>query len=192
MTSRILRTLVLCHLLISGAACSHQAARSDGDVSPLVSEASTHDLPLHGVEWITPDPLLAREAPSVVARREADLRREQARTAAAGLRDAFFAYDSWDLSEEAMQALTADANWLLTHSDTGIRIEGHCDERGSAAYNLVLGEKRALAVREYLTDLGVPAERLTVISYGEAQPVCHAQTESCYQNNRRGHLVVTP
>lgn len=186
MTSRILRILTLCHLLISAAACSHQAARSEGD-------ASTNDLPLQGVERITPEPLLAHEDLAVTAaRRQAELRREQAMTAAAGLRDAFFSYDSWHLSEDAMQALTADANWLLNHDNTRIRIEGHCDERGSAAYNLVLGERRAVAVREYLTDLGVPSERLTAMSYGEAQPLCHAPTESCYRDNRRGHLVVTP
>jgi peptidoglycan-associated lipoprotein len=185
-TSRMLCTLILCHLLISGAACSHQAARSDGG-------ASTNALPLQGVERIAPEPLLSREDPSPAAvRRQVELRREQAMTAAAGLRDVWFAYDSWDLSEDAMQALTADANWLLAHSSAGVRIEGHCDQRGSAAYNLVLGEKRAVAVREYLTDLGVPAERLTVMSYGEAQPLCHAATESCYRDNRRGHLVVTP
>jgi peptidoglycan-associated lipoprotein len=186
MTSRTLCTLILCPLLISGAACSYQAARSDGD-------ASTNDLSFHGVERIAPEPLLSREDLSAAAiRRQAELRREQAMTVAAGLRDVWFAYDSWDLSEEAMQALTVDAHWLLAHSGAGVRIEGHCDERGSAAYNLVLGEKRALAVQRYLTDLGIPAERLTVMSYGEAQPLCHAATESCYRDNRRGHLVVTP
>lgn len=117
---------------------------------------------------------------------------EQARTAAAGLQDAFFGYDSWDLDKENVQALTENANWLLAHRDTRLRIEGHCDERGSAAYNLVLGERRALAVREFLTDLGVAAQRLAIMSYGEAQPVCREPRESCYRENRRGHLVVKP
>jgi peptidoglycan-associated lipoprotein len=72
-----------------------------------------------------------------------------------------------------------------------VSIEGHCDSRGSAEYNLALGSRRANAVKEYLTSLGVPAARMTVISKGKEQPVCSENVESCWQQNRRGHFLLT-
>ena len=135
--------------------------------------------------------MLAKVDPSVSAARQMDdLRAEQAASAAAGLRDVFFAYDSWAISEEGRQALTRDAEWIKSNSSAQIKIEGHCDERGTSAYNLVLGEKRAKAARNYLVELGVGANRLSVVSYGKEQPSCSEHAEPCYQQNRRGHLVV--
>ena len=119
-----------------------------------------------------------------------DMRREQAVTAASGLRDVFFAFDSWKITDEAKQALSADAEWIKANPTAMLKIEGHCDERGTQAYNLVLGEKRAKAVRNYLAELGVGANRLTVVSYGKERPFCKERDESCYQQNRRGHMVV--
>jgi len=119
-----------------------------------------------------------------------DMRREQAATAAAGLKDVFFGYDSWNITEQARQALSADAEWINANPTILLKIEGHCDERGTQAYNLVLGEKRAKAVRNYLAELGVGANRLAVVSYGKERPFCQEHDESCYQQNRRGHIVV--
>jgi len=121
-----------------------------------------------------------------------DMRREQAATAAAGLKDVFFAYDSWNITEQARQALSADAEWIKANPTILLKVEGHCDERGTQAYNLVLGEKRAKAVRNYLAELGVGANRLAVVSYGKERPFCQEHDESCYQQNRRGHIVVRP
>lgn len=189
MMSRILDAAVLCSLLVSVAACSQSTIRADGDYWQPAPGASLLD---YDTEQVVSEPIVAQDFPQASARRMEDHRREQARTAAAGLRDAFFAYDSWDLDKENMLTLTESANWLLTHRDARLRIEGHCDERGSADYNLVLGERRALAVREFLTDLGVATQRLAIMSYGESQPVCREPRESCYRENRRGHLVVKP
>lgn len=134
---------------------------------------------------------VAKVQPSDATGRLAEeMRREQVATAAAGLRDVFFAYDSWKITEEAKQALSADAEWIRANPTTMLKIEGHCDERGTQAYNLVLGEKRAKAVRNYLAELGVGAGRLTVVSYGKERPFCKEHDESCYQQNRRGHIVV--
>ncbi len=119
-----------------------------------------------------------------------DIRREQAATAASGLKDVFFAFDSWNITEEARQALSADAEWIKANPTAMLKIEGHCDERGTQAYNLVLGEKRAKAVRNYLAELGVVGDRLTVVSYGKERPFCKERDESCYQLNRRGHIVI--
>jgi peptidoglycan-associated lipoprotein len=135
--------------------------------------------------------MLAKVDPSSNAGRQMDeIRAEQAASAAAGLRDVFFAYDSWVITEEGRQALSRDAEWIKSNSNALLKVEGHCDERGTSAYNLVLGEKRAKAVRNYLVELGVGANRLSVVSYGKERPSCTEHAESCYQQNRRGHLVV--
>ncbi|THJ21473.1 MAG: peptidoglycan-associated lipoprotein Pal [Nitrospira sp. CG24E] len=135
--------------------------------------------------------MLAKVDPSSNAGRQLDeIRAEQAASAAAGLRDVFFAYDSWTISEEGRQALSRDAEWIKSNPNVSLKVEGHCDERGTSAYNLVLGEKRAKAARNYLVELGVGANRLSVVSYGKERPTCSEHAESCYQQNRRGHIVV--
>ena len=135
--------------------------------------------------------MLAKADSSGSAARQLDeIRAEQAASAAAGLRDVFFAYDSWTISEEGRQSLSRDADWLKSNPAIGLKVEGHCDERGTSAYNLVLGEKRAKAVRNYLVELGISASRLSIVSYGKERPFCNEHAESCYQQNRRGHLVV--
>jgi peptidoglycan-associated lipoprotein len=135
--------------------------------------------------------MLAKVDPSSSAGRQMDeIRAEQAASAAAGLRDVFFGYDSWTISEDGRQALTRDAEWMKSNPSSLVKVEGHCDERGTSAYNLVLGEKRAKAARNYLVELGVGANRLSVVSYGKERPSCTEHEESCYQQNRRGHLAV--
>ena len=105
-----------------------------------------------------------------------------------GLRDVFFAYDSWRLSEQSHRILEANAKWLKVHPHARVTIEGHCDERGTRAYNYVLGDRRAEMAKQYLAHLGVPAHQMTVISYGKDQPVCHAFNKACFQSNRRVHF----
>ena len=107
--------------------------------------------------------------------------------------DAYFDYDRSDIREDARQALTRDAELLkrIFAADRSftVVIEGHCDERGSAEYNLGLGDRRATAAKEFLVQLGVPADRMTTISYGKDRPQCTEANESCYQRNRRAHLA---
>jgi peptidoglycan-associated lipoprotein len=106
--------------------------------------------------------------------------------------DAFFNFDESALREDALAALTRNATALksiLGEIPIGvIVIEGHCDDRGSAEYNLGLGDRRATAARAYLYQLGVPEERLNVVSYGKEKPQCHESAESCRQKNRRVHF----
>lgn len=109
--------------------------------------------------------------------------------AAGELEDVFFGYDSWSIAEDAKVSLGESAEWLKANPSASLTVEGHCDERGSSSYNLVLGEMRAKAVRNYLVELGVSPSRVKVVSYGEERPFCEDATESCYQLNRRGHLV---
>ncbi|MGE5246459.1 MAG: peptidoglycan-associated lipoprotein Pal [Betaproteobacteria bacterium] len=107
------------------------------------------------------------------------------------LDDAFFDLDKSDIRDDAKPALQKDAAWMQKWTSTQVTIEGHCDERGSSEYNLALGERRANAVKDYLVSLGVPAGRLATISKGKEQPFCTGHDESCWQQNRRGHFIVT-
>ena len=107
------------------------------------------------------------------------------------LGDVFFAYDSTDISEEGRASLQKNLAWLNRWKSTKIMIEGHADSRGTNEYNLALGESRADAVRDYLVTLGLTAERVTIVSMGEEQPFCREVGESCWQQNRRGHFIIT-
>lgn len=108
------------------------------------------------------------------------------------VQDAFFDYDKSDVRADARDALTRDASALkaiLSDFPTAvIMVEGHCDERGSAEYNLGLGDRRATSAKEFLESLGVPADRLKTISYGKERPQCTEADEACYQKNRRAHF----
>lgn len=209
--------LVASVALIGMPGCSKKSVQSGGDSqstqgmakggSPDNSRSGVGSFPDTGVqsgggglrgldknpseERVGSGTLLAKLDPSSSAERQmAEVRAEQAASAAAGLRDVFFAYDSWTISEEGRQALSRDAEWMKSTPSALVKVEGHCDERGTSAYNLVLGEKRAKAARNYLVELGVSANRLSVVSYGKERPSCNEHAESCYQQNRRGHLAL--
>src|SRR5260370_24599185 len=107
------------------------------------------------------------------------------------LDDVFFDLDKSEIREDAKSALQKDADWLKKFTTTQITLEGHCDSRGSAEYNLALGARRAGAAKDYLLSLSIPAGRVTVISKGKEQPFCSDENESCWQQNRRGHFVIT-
>jgi peptidoglycan-associated lipoprotein len=107
------------------------------------------------------------------------------------LSDVFFDYDQNTLRQDAERVLQQDAQWLSKWPHTVVRIDGHCDERGSAEYNLALGDQRAAAVREYLTSLGVKLDRIQTRSLGKEAPFCQDSGESCWSQNRRGHFEIT-
>jgi len=107
------------------------------------------------------------------------------------LGDIFFDYDQFDLRQDARDRLAQNAKFLTAHPEFILTIEGHADERGTNDYNLALGDKRAAAAREYLVTLGVAANRLRTVSYGEERPFCSESTESCWQQNRRAHFTIT-
>jgi peptidoglycan-associated lipoprotein len=114
---------------------------------------------------------------------------EQDLVATAGDR-VFFAYDHADISAEAQQILERQAQWLKRYSNVTVTIEGHTDERGTREYNLALGERRAEAVKNVLVALGIPAGRMTTISYGKERPAVPHDDETSYAQNRRGVTVV--
>lgn len=106
------------------------------------------------------------------------------------LEDVFFDTDRYDLKPEARESLARNASWLQQYDSIQILIEGHCDERNTREYNLALGERRARAVQEYLVLLGIPAQRIQIISYGEERPFALGNSESAWQLNRRAHFVI--
>jgi peptidoglycan-associated lipoprotein len=123
--------------------------------------------------------------PSTPRLSSADLLQQQAQ-------DAFFDLDMSEIRTDGRDALTKDAALLkqIFQQDPNfsVVVEGHCDERGSAEYNLALGDRRATSAKDFLVQLGVPADRLKTISYGKERPQCTEATEDCWQKNRRAHL----
>jgi peptidoglycan-associated lipoprotein len=107
------------------------------------------------------------------------------------VRDAYFDYDKAEIRADAREALGKTADFFRSYPQLRVTIEGHCDERGSTEYNLALGDRRASAVKQYLVSLGIPADRLTTVSYGKEKPFCMQSDEACYQQNRRGHFIQT-
>nr|MBA2354399.1 OmpA family protein [Acidobacteriota bacterium] len=95
------------------------------------------------------------------------------------------------VNEEGRTSLQKNMDWLKRWTSTRVLIEGHCDNRGTPEYNLALGEQRAASVRDYLVSLGLPAERVTIVSKGEEQPFCNDDAENCFSQNRRGHFLIT-
>lgn len=109
---------------------------------------------------------------------------------AKNVKDVFFDYDDSKISGDNQTAVSGDAGFLSQHGGMKIIVEGHCDSRGSAEYNLALGESRADAVKTALVGQGVSADRIKTISYGKERPFCSEENESCWQQNRRGHIVL--
>jgi peptidoglycan-associated lipoprotein len=107
------------------------------------------------------------------------------------LKPVFFAYDSDSLDDAARKVLTGNADVLKTYRSWVITVEGHCDERGTDEYNLALGDRRALAAKNYLVSLGIPAERIRTVSYGNEFPFDPGHNESAWEKNRRAHSMLT-
>lgn len=101
-----------------------------------------------------------------------------------------FEFDRYDLDAEARAILDELGTWLLENSDFGVVIEGHCDERGTDEYNLALGERRAKAARDYLVAMGVGADRVGTISYGEERPLDRGNNEEAWARNRRAEFLI--
>jgi len=107
------------------------------------------------------------------------------------LKDVFFDFDKATIREDQKAALNANVGWLKTNGRSKLTIEGHCDERGTAEYNLGLGERRAKAVKDYLVAAGIPTDRIATVSYGKERPFVLGHDESAWKWNRRGQLVIT-
>jgi peptidoglycan-associated lipoprotein len=110
-------------------------------------------------------------------------------TQSSALSDVYFDFDQFLIRADARPVLEADARLLKAAIGQQLLLEGHCDERGTLAYNLVLGERRARAVKQYLEDLGVAASTIQITSYGKERPFCREHSDACWQSNRRAHFA---
>jgi peptidoglycan-associated lipoprotein len=106
-----------------------------------------------------------------------------------GLETIHFSYDKAAISDTDKKKIQGNVNWLNAHAHVNLQIEGHCDAKGSIEYNLALGERRANAVKDYMTSLGVAANRLSIISYGKERPVATGDSDAAYAKNRRANFV---
>ena len=111
-------------------------------------------------------------------------------TATEALSDIFFDFDQYLLTEGAQNILQKNAEWLRSHPQARILIEGHCDERGTVEYNLALGERRAQSVKDYLSNLGISSDRISMISYGKEKPFVVGRSEESWAQNRRAHFLL--
>jgi peptidoglycan-associated lipoprotein len=169
------------------AACGKKKVATGPQPPPIEQPAvvTTPPPPPQRVEDATPvrQPPLTDE--SIVNRSLDDLNRDSP------LKPVFFPLDSAELDDAGRAIATANAAVLKKYATWGITVEGHCDERGTAEYNLALGERRALAVKTYLSSLGVSPDRIRTVSYGKEFPFDMGHTEDAWSRNRRGHFVIT-
>lgn len=162
--------------------------------SPQLDRPVSPELPasLPGEEVRLRERDLAAASPPGAGREEAEsaARPPAAEVSPIEIEDVYFDFDQFTLRSDAKPILEADAQLLALHPDGRLLIEGHCDERGSSDYNLVLGERRAQAVKRFLEGQGVEASRMDVITYGKEKPFCTERNDECWQKNRRAHFIV--
>ncbi len=187
-TTRAAMAAVLVTTLgIALAGCHHPAPPATPQPPPPPPAASPAPPPPP-----QPPPPPAPTAPSTPDEQEIFSRKSlEDLNAEKPLSDVFYELDQSDLKDEGRQALQKDADWMRKWPSTKVTIEGHCDSRGTAEYNLALGERRAQVAKDYLVGLGVGADRVLTISKGKESPFCSDENESCWSQNRRGHFVIT-
>jgi len=188
MDRRVISLCLSVSLMLLFAGCSgKKVASSSGDQSSQSGQAKTEAIQPDAIKTVPMERSFERPSGNVPA----DLSSGKPAGSFAGtaLGDVFFDFDRFQIRKDAMPILDANAPWFRANANKTVLIEGHCDERGTLAYNLVLGEKRARAAKKYLQDLGVPVSQLQITSYGETRPFCKQQNEDCYQQNRRAHFV---
>jgi len=185
-------------VLLLSQGCSMKWLQSDGETGAGAGENGGSGGGLKGFSKNPSEERLGKggdiaslSSSGMSARQRAELTKEEKAAIEAGLQDVFFGYDQWVLSDSGMEALNLDAQWLKDHPGAVMKVEGHCDERGTADYNMVLGEKRAKTARGYLIESGVAPKQVAIVSYGKARPFCSDPAESCYQQNRRGHVLLS-
>ena len=183
-------TAVLMVIAIAAGACAKktppftQAPPPPVTQPPAVTPARPAT-PAQRVDDILPVPPQPLVEDTIANRSLDDLNRDSP------LRPAFFGLDSADLDDAGRAIVSANSDLLKKYPTWMVTVEGHCDERGTAEYNLGLGERRAMAVRTYLVSLGVASERVRSVSYGKEFPFDPGHTDEAWAKNRRGHFVIT-
>ena len=182
------RAAILAILLIVSGACAKKAPPVARPTVPPPASSTTGNrppAPPTPVNEPQPVPVEPTGADSLNSKDLDDLNKNSP------FQPLLFAYDLAEVSAEGQRVLQANADIMKKYPSWVITIEGHADERGTAEYNLALGERRANAARDYLVSLGIAADRLRTVSYGKEFPFDPAHTEEAYSRNRRAHFVVT-
>ncbi len=135
-------------------------------------------------------PAVATETKTEAQEAKSEGTNEKSGVSASGLQSVYFDFDKSFIRKDAREIMQANAEWLKANPKANIRIEGNCDERGTIEYNQALGQRRDMSAKRYLTDMGISAKRITLISYGKEKPVCSGHTETCWQKDRRDDFVV--
>ena len=182
---------------LSVAACSRKVAAvsKPAEITPVATVSSPKPAPAKAKAVASNN---AKSAPATPARPKTipDAVRVDLNTRLARLVDALFDYDKSTIRADASTALKEDVDVirqiLADYPSQKLVIEGHADDRGSAEYNLGLGDRRAHAVQEFLASMGIPGPQLAVVSYGKERPVCTEENETCWQRNRRAHVTAAP
>ena len=176
-----------------GAGCAKKKVAAQGPPppsQPAAAEQQQSTTQTARTETPTPAPA---PAPQQTTRMPNAQTRARIDTLLARIEDAYFDYDKHTLRPDAIKALEADSSELRDilkdYPDYKLNIEGHCDERGSAEYNMALGQERADAAKAYLVQVGIPSAQLGTVSYGKEKPACDEHDEACWQKNRRIHIV---
>lgn len=161
------------------------------EVASAPEEQKVEQAPAKPAEDIAAEKAAAEKRAAEAAARAAEEQkaREAAAKAAAGLQPIYFDFDKSFIRDDAKPVMKANAEYLKANPKVKVRIEGNCDERGTIEYNQALGQRRAAAAKKYLTDMGISAKRISLISYGKEKPVCSQSTEDCWQKNRRDDLI---
>ena len=179
-------------LALAGAACTKKVAAAKPPAAPAAAApAASTPAPSR-----TPDsrPAASQRVASAPATRYPDAAtRARIDQLLARISDAYFDYNKSSLRQDALSTLQSDStelrNILSQYPEYNLQIEGYCDERGSAEYNLALGERRAQAAKEYLVGVGIPSGQLSTVSYGKERGICQDHDETCWQKNRRIHII---
>jgi peptidoglycan-associated lipoprotein len=186
-TMMVLLSLVLMLSLAVLYGCPKKAEVASAPEQPQKVEPA----PAKSAEDIAAEKAAAEKRAAEAAARaaEEEKAREAAAKAAAGLKPIHFDFDKSFIRDDAKPVMKANAEYLKANPKVKVRIEGNCDERGTIEYNQALGQRRAAAAKKYLTDMGISAKRISLISYGKEKPICSQSTEDCWQKNRRDDLI---
>jgi peptidoglycan-associated lipoprotein len=181
---RTMMTLLSLVLMLGLAALYGCPKKAEVASAPEEQPKKVEQAPAKSAEEIAAEKAAADKAAAEEAKA-----REAAAKAAAGLQPIHFDFDKSFIRDDAKPIMKTNAEYLKANPQVNVRIEGNCDERGTIEYNQALGQRRATAAKKYLTDMGISAKRISLISYGKEKPVCNQSTEDCWQKNRRDDLI---
>ena len=176
-----------CTLLLFGGCAKQELVKKDQSIAPAQSSSASQHAAANALKAqpVTQEPIKESTATNSLQPISG------AEELKAALNPIYFDFDAFTLSQTARDTLAKNANVLKKGSSAAIRIEGHCDERGSDDYNLALGERRAKTAMQYLVTLGIPAENVSVLSYGKEKPADPGHDEAAWAKNRRDEFILT-